>query len=79
MCCASLQFALLLDDVLLGQVEADTFKLGEAEEDKQVVISGIVQLFPFQLRSARHLKARATCDGEPLKGGTLVFERDPSS
>jgi hypothetical protein len=71
----SLQFTLFMDDLQLGQVQADmSANSSDIPEDKRIIVSGVIQLFPLQFVSPCLLKARALCDGEELKGGTLSVE-----
>jgi hypothetical protein len=81
----SLVFSLFRDDEILGELPADTTQTAklirpdvEIGEDQSLVITAVMQFFPLLINAPCKLKARATCDGEELKGGVLSVELFPT-
>jgi hypothetical protein len=75
----SLTFRLLRDEEVLAEISIAEDTLSSLHQQtsgadnpdtKRLTIGTVMQLFPLQLGGPCVLKARASCDGEELKGGS---------
>jgi len=75
-------FKLLRDDELIAerQIAASALKklpgvIEDARETSMQLVGTIFQIFPLQLTGPCRFRARAICDGQEFKGGTLAVDR----
>jgi hypothetical protein len=77
---SEIRFRLCRDDAVLAEnvVPADAIAAAKVtteriSEDRYLSFGTIFQMFPVELPSQCFLRARAICDGEEIKGGSLAI------
>jgi len=77
-------FRLLKDDEVIAEREIPSNVLAgmpSAESDSleipMHIVATVFQLFPLDLTGPCKFRARATCDGEEFKGGSLIVDQLP--
>lgn len=74
--CSTLKFLLYKDDQIIAQQEIPAEALSQAQsegavDDRRTRFATFFQIFPVQLDGPCLFRARAVCDGEEFRGGSL--------